>query len=63
MWALVREGQLNSLPKKIVEEYVKGCDVDIREIGRIINPRMSTSQSLQLVNLLPYLTRGIYKCD
>ena len=48
---------------KSLKSMSKGCDVDIREIGIIINPKMSTSQSLQPVNMLPYLTRGIYRCD
>ena len=48
---------------KSLKSISKGCDVDIREIGIIINPKMSTSQSMQPVNMLPYLTRGIYRCD
>ena len=48
---------------KSLKNMSKGCDVDIREIGIIINPKMFTSQSLQPVNMLSYLTRGIYRCD
>ena len=32
---------------KSLKSISKGCDVDIREIGIIINPKMFTSQSLQ----------------